>query len=445
MLKKIRKNKLLKITSFNTLSVLIKLITGILISKIFALFLGPKGFALIGNLRNFMGFFLNIGTLSIEKGIVREASRNKENKEILSQILRTILVSSLILSILLSVIIIVFFDKLTQIILINQNLRFIIITVAITLPFFVLHTVIQSIINGIGSYKKVILINILISISNPIIIYILTLQFNIKGTLFAIAIMPILFFFITLKTGYKKLKEYLIVSEKVSSSVLKKLGSYAIMYIPSAVMFPLLYIFIRNYITNNLGFEDAGFYEAMQRVSLNYMLFANSLLPLYLLPEIAPLSKKKEIFDKIVSFSKTFLPLFIIGLLLIFAFKNIVINILYTKEFNPISSLFKWQLLGDFFRFISLILVIVFHANKMVLTYVLTDTILVIFLGGFSIYFIDRFGVEGSVIAHFVSYVSYFIIIILIFSFRVKSNFVNQHSKIDRPNENFLKGEKLNK
>jgi len=428
MLNTFRKNTLLKITSLNSLSVITKLITAILVSKIFALFIGPKGFNLIGNLRDFTTLLSNISTLSIEKGIIREASKNKDDINTTSKLFQTILISVLCLSVVLSIITISLSDVLAQNVLHNKDLKFIIISVGITLPLFVLSTVIQSVINGIGNYTRVIIINILISISNPIIIYILSLWYKLEGALFSLAIMPSLYFIITIALSYKKIKIYFKNFNKFSLKIFRKIGSYALMYIPSAIIFPLLYIFIRNYITTHLDSIDAGYYEAMRRVSQNYMLFANSLLSLFLLPEIARLNKKKEIINKISFFLKNFLPFFIIALVLIFLFKNILINILYSKDFEPISKLFKWQLLGDFFRFVSLTIVIVFHANKMMLSYLLTDFILFLLMGVLSVHFISLYGIEGSVIAHFITYLLYFMIVFLTLYFQLKSrhNFIKK-------------------
>ena len=50
----INKNVLVKVTSLQTVSLLTKIIAGILTSKAIAIFIGAEGLALIGNLRNFV-------------------------------------------------------------------------------------------------------------------------------------------------------------------------------------------------------------------------------------------------------------------------------------------------------------------------------------------------------------------------------------------------------
>ena len=49
----IDKNQLIKIASLNSFSVLIRVISGFITSKLIAIFIGPEGLAFIGNFRDF--------------------------------------------------------------------------------------------------------------------------------------------------------------------------------------------------------------------------------------------------------------------------------------------------------------------------------------------------------------------------------------------------------
>ena len=53
----INSNVLVKVTSLKVVSVIIRIIAGILTSKAIAIFIGPTGLVLIGNLRNFVNSF----------------------------------------------------------------------------------------------------------------------------------------------------------------------------------------------------------------------------------------------------------------------------------------------------------------------------------------------------------------------------------------------------
>ena len=81
ILKKIIQNKLFKVTSLNSISILIRIITGFVSSKAIAYFIGPSGMALMGNLRSFTSTIESIGILGLQNGLVQNCAKNQENKE----------------------------------------------------------------------------------------------------------------------------------------------------------------------------------------------------------------------------------------------------------------------------------------------------------------------------------------------------------------------------
>ena len=71
------KNQLVKIVSLNSFSVGLKIGIGLITSKILALFVGPTGMALVGNLRNFLASVETISTLGFQNGIVKYIAENR--------------------------------------------------------------------------------------------------------------------------------------------------------------------------------------------------------------------------------------------------------------------------------------------------------------------------------------------------------------------------------
>ena len=99
-----------------------------------------------------------------------------------------------------------------------------------------------------------------------------------------------------------------------------------------------------------------------------------------------------------------------------YVLRSLIVRIVFTEEFQPVENLFLWQLLGDFLKVLSMVIAYQFLAKKMFWHYILTEAFLVVILYATSIYFIDVYdSVKGAVIAHFVSYVMYYAIILLIF------------------------------
>ena len=77
------------------------------------------------------------------------------------------------------------------------------------------------------------------------------------------------------------------------------------------------------------------------------------------------------------------------------------------------EPLFKWQLLGDFIRLCALVLAYQFLAKKLVKSFVITELISLVLFYVLTKVFIVTYGTEGVVIAHFVRYVIYLIVVII--------------------------------
>ena len=100
--KKITQTTLFKITSLNSFSVGLKIGIGLITSKILAVFVGPGGMALVGNLRNFLTSLESISTLGFQNGIVKYVAENQKNKSEFQKILATVFISLLTVAIILS-------------------------------------------------------------------------------------------------------------------------------------------------------------------------------------------------------------------------------------------------------------------------------------------------------------------------------------------------------
>lgn len=80
---------LIKAAKLNTIVVFLKIISGIAISKAIAVFIGPEGFALIGNVRNLLKAIQTFSIFGIYNGLVSSISKVKDNVYELSKTVST--------------------------------------------------------------------------------------------------------------------------------------------------------------------------------------------------------------------------------------------------------------------------------------------------------------------------------------------------------------------
>ncbi|WP_158847670.1 hypothetical protein [Algibacter sp. L1A34] len=66
-----KENKLIAVASINSISVLVRLISGFIVSKFMAIFIGPSGMAISGNLSNFMQSMQSLSALGVKNGVIK--------------------------------------------------------------------------------------------------------------------------------------------------------------------------------------------------------------------------------------------------------------------------------------------------------------------------------------------------------------------------------------
>jgi len=407
---------LIKVTSLKSASVLTRVIAGILTSKFIAVFIGAEGLSLIGNLRNFVGATQTVAILGFYNGVVKYIAEFKDNAVKLSKTISTVFYLGFISTMVVAFLCYYYADTINEAIFPDySSYGYVIKIFAIVLPFYSLNMFAFSIMNGFSKYKILIVFNIIGQILGVSITLLLIYQNKLDGALISVAIAESLIFLITLVgiINRRSLVPIIKINE-VSFSYFKKLSSYSLMALFSAVVMPLVAIVIRSYIMEVEGHKFAGFWEAMSRISKYYLMFVTSTMALYILPRFSEIDSVKEFRKEVFSFYKTVIPKLVLGLIAIYFLKSYIVALIFTKDFQPVEDLFLWQLLGDFVKVLSLVIAFQFLAKKMFWHYIITEAFLVIMTYFTSIYFINIYGVNGAVIGHFVSYLMYFLVILLI-------------------------------
>lgn len=415
---KIIQNQLFKVTSLSSFSIIVRLITGFLSSKVIAHFIGPSGMAIMGNLRSFSSLLDSVGTLGIQSGILQNVAKNHNDRTMLTTFVRNIFWTLFSVSLILSLILIFgneYFGKM----IFNQNHQyyFALYFIAFFVPFQVLHLFFITVLNGFSYYKKVTKISIYGYLISLLISFALIWFRGIYGALVSISISSL---FLFLFSSYFFFKEFPFdtITKKIvfKFSVLKELIPFGIMSLFTAILTPIVYIFIRNLITKEVSIEASGWFEAMQRISGFYFMFISTLVSFYFLPELikansedAKLSLTKKFFYQII-------PIFLIVLIGIYFAKDVVIKLLLSSDFYEVRELFFWQLIGDFFKAMSLILGVRFYIIKDLKGYIITESISFSVFFTTSFFLIPLFGATGAVLSYAVTYFVY--LLALVFYFR---------------------------
>ncbi len=414
----INNNVLLKVVKLHNANIITKILAGILTSKAIAILIGVEGMALIGNMRSFFKAIQSFAVLGFYNGLVKYIAEFKNDGIQLSKTLSTAYYLGFFTTIFLSLICYYNAESINNFLFsANYNYANIIKILAFALPFYALNMFSYSIMNGFSKYRILMIINIIGQILGLLITLLLIYQNRLEGALIAVVIAPSLMFLITL-VGIINRKSYVsqIKISNVDFDILKKFVPYMLMALVGIIAMPLVYIIIRNYIIDTIGIKFAGYWEAMNRISDYYLMFVTSLMVLYVIPKFREIKTKKEFMVEIKNLYKSVLPVFVLGLLVIYLLRSFIVQIVFSNAFQPVEELFLWQLLGDFVKILAIVIAYQFIAKKMFVHFIVIELFLVIVVYFSSVYLIDVFGVKGAVMGHFVSHILYFGIVLLIFN-----------------------------
>ncbi len=411
---------LFKITSLNSVHILLKLIFGFITSKALALFVGANGMAYVGNFRAFLNVLENFSLLGIQNAVVKYVSEYQQDKLKLKSVLATFGILLLTSSITISFFLILGADYLSKQIFNHSEIySYVFYSIAVVFPLYVFSTFCISVVNGFQEYKNVIYIQIISSGFALIFSVFFIYYYSTIGALVSLIFAPIFVFFVSLFYLKKHIRFWDVLSvEFFDFKVVKNLSEYILMALVSGVIGSFVLLEIRTDIVAITGLQQAGIYEGLQRISSYYLLFISSIMAIYFYPKLAETnSNSKEI---ILHYLRTIIPLFTIGLVIIYFLRKLIIQVLFSSEFETMESLFLWQLIGDVLKATSLIFGTLLIAKKQTKVFIITEIISLCIMYFSSNFMLQSIGINGIVQAYAFTYLIYLVVLVIYFRKQLK-------------------------
>ena len=405
---------LMRTSLLNGIAVVIKILALLGLNKVLAVFIGPAGYAVVGQFQNAVQMFSAMASGGINTGVTKYTAEYHNDEAMQHTVWRTAIKISLLCSLLVSVGIVIFNDDLARLFLNDENLGSVFIWFGITLVLFMLKAFLLSIINGKKEIERYVIANIAGSIFGLVMTMVLVNRFGLYGALVALAVYQSLTCFVTFiliyRTRWFKLS-YLLGPIDRDTAI--NLAKFSIMLLTSAVCLPLTHILIRNHLGESLGWEQAGYWEAMWRISAAYLMLFTTTLAVYYLPKLSELKSAREIRAEILQGYKLIVPVSALCGFLIYQLRGSIIPLLFTPEFTEMEVLFFWQMLGDTIKISSWLLAYVFSARAMVSIYVFSEVLFSCLFVFLTYSLTDYLGLEAASVAHAINYSLYLVFMFL--------------------------------
>ena len=405
---------LIKTSLLNGIAVVIKMLTMLGLNKILAIYVGPAGYAAIGNFQNAAQMITTFASGAINTGVVKYTAEYHDDEEKQRQVWRSAGTIAVLGSVIIGIGVAVFSKQIAQWFLQDESYNTVFIWFSVTLVFFIFNTLLLAILNGKKEIHRYIIANIAGSLFALAVTSVLAVQFGLHGALTALAIHPSFAFVVTLYLCYKAdWFKFSYLFGRLDKQVVLNLSKYTAMALTSAACVPVSHILIRTHLADTLGMDAAGYWEAMWRLSAAYLMLVTTTLSLYYLPKLSELKDPKEIKAEILQGYKIILPVAAACGLVIYLLRDFIIGVLFTSDFIPMRDLFAWQMVGDTLKIGSWILAYLMLGKAMVKLFIVSEVLFAALFYLLTYFLTDTFGLKGVAIAHAVNYFFYWVFVLI--------------------------------
>lgn len=333
------------VTLFNTLRAFV-------INKLLAVFLPPTAFACVGQFMNWMSIGQATSSLAMQNGWVSLTAQNKDNLRNLYGIWRGGFRLTTFATVITCALAAIFcFAAPLEKLLPGVHPRLAQAAILFALPGMLaanIVTICSAVMNGLGLVKRWALIQIAASLFQMLWVafFLYTGRLSVLSIIATQSIVAGVFAArVASHAGFSL--------AKFRQSVLDTRGpwmSYAVMGLVPMIIAPLVLMFVRSLVGAELGWNAAGIWQGVYKISDFFASIFSAILGVLILPRISREMTRE-------AFRKEFYPIFarMVGFTLLFCIalyfgRGLVVAILLSGTYAPAADYMPVQLLGDFFR-----------------------------------------------------------------------------------------------
>jgi polysaccharide transporter, PST family len=396
---------LVKTSLLNGIAVSVKVASALVLNKVLAVYVGPAGYAVIGQFQNAVSIIVSLAGGVVATGVTKATAQHFDDEAKQHAVWQTAIRLSLGASVISTIPLLLINDFLSQWLLQRSDVSGVFVWLALALPAMSANNLLLAIVNGKKEVGIYVTANIVGSLISLLLIMFLVSNFGLYGALVAFAISPAIVLLATatlvarrdwFKTKY--------LWDQISRPALRELSGFALMGLTSALTVPISYMLIRDHLATSLGLTAAGYWQASWKISEIYLTLVTTTLSIYYLPRLAEIRTAGVLKIEIIKVYCYVMPVVTVGAATIFLLRDFIIGTLFTPDFLPMRELFPWQLTGDVIKIGSWVLGYILFGRAMVKYFVITEIIFSMSFVLLSCLLSNVFGIIGVAMAYAINY-----------------------------------------
>lgn len=388
-----------------------RMASGFVIAKVVAIYTGPSGIAMLGQVQSLVSALNGIVAAPAGNGVVRYTAEYQATgfdgcapwwKAALKWIV-------LLLAVVIPIACI-FARPLAHWLFGDVNYFWLVVMTALALPLSVANSLVASVINGQHQYRRFIGLGMVSVIVATIVMVVLVIEVNLNGAMIAAALFTSITGLVMLvgsmRQPWFRLKYWWGKTDKVQ---LSGIGGYVAMAMTSALTVPVALLMVRNILVDQVGWEQAGHWQAVWKISEVYLGVITIALSTYFLPKLASLEGTGAILQEIKTTAKIVMPIVLLLAIVVYLLRDVAISLIFTEAFRPARDLFAVQLVGDVVKILSFLYAYPMLSRGATKWFMGTEMVFSISFVLLAYIFVAKYGVNGANIAYTLNYFLYLI------------------------------------
>ena len=387
------------------------------VNKLLAVFLPPTAFACVGQFMNFMTMGQATSSLALQNGWVSLSAQNKNNLEQLRGVWRggfrlTMFASIITFAVALVLCFMLPLEKFFP----EIHPRLVQAAIIFALPgVFATNviTITSSVMNGLGHYRRWALINMVTSLWQMLWVafFLYTGRLSVLSIVATQSVIAGVFAAqIAFRAGFS-LNEI----RKTALDIRAPWMSYALMGIVPMVLTPVVLTFMRVTIGENLGWNAAGIWQGIWKISDFLTAFFSAILGVIILPKVSAMLTKSEFWGMFRPVLMKTMALALVAVAILYFGRSLLVTVMLSSAYAGAADYIPLQLLGDFFRVGGWALGLVLIARRETKKFLILEICSELVLASATYGFVKLYEFNGPMMAYalenFLTLVASFIIV----------------------------------
>ena len=371
----------------------VTIFTGIVCTKVLALVTGPTGVGLINILRQMVAFFLIPATINGNNAIVQGISkRHSKMSQIQYQSVVFWLVALLTLATAAGMVLWArpiasyFFKSPTQTEV--AVIRFLAVPTVLTAGSYY----VKALINGYRAIGRLALVDVSAAVSTLLLVYpvarLIAARHNTAFILYlALPQLVAVIFGVAFlnRMGRQRILGLKALDRALFWSETRYFVSFSATLMGTGLMLQGTVLAIQAVVANQMTIAAVGVFSAGWALSTRYLSLVTNSFGTYYLPTLTGVRDAVERDSLICNMQRVVILLLTPLLVLLIAFKPMVVRLLYTEDFLPAVDIIQWMLIADYLRFSAWTVGMLLLSERQLKVFFWKEILLQLFLLGGSI------------------------------------------------------------